>query len=249
MIAGCLSFLLLWSSLLITDFSVPDFEQDVMGLKVSNLSCSKINIGAMSGTFNSSLWSLETKDPSDVACTVTLKMDSSSYQVHTDAVLSPSHISLSKTADNTCYSTNSTVDICGIDLEIEQVRFDPPSLFLGLFVGVMKKAIKEKARDFVCGSGIKSLQSELQNHTLALPKPYPQLNPNATPLEGTVLFRTLVNVINNAPPILGIQLGASLHAGTTVRLNLGFTNGLNFQLDDFSELVSFLEKLADILKT
>ncbi|ORC91869.1 uncharacterized protein TM35_000054650 [Trypanosoma theileri] len=62
-----------------------------------------------------------------------------------------------------------------------------------------------------------------------------------------MLFRTLVNVMNKAPPILGIRFGASLHAGTTLHLNLDFSNGLNFVLDDFTELGSFVEKLVGIL--
>ncbi|ORC83398.1 uncharacterized protein TM35_000721010 [Trypanosoma theileri] len=200
----------------------------------------------MSGTFNSSHWSLNVTEPSEFTCVVTMRMSGTMYLVHTDLVLEPSQISLSRSVDDTCYSVNSTLNTCNIGLKIKDVRFEPSFLF-SIFVGLFKRTIERQVNNFVCSSGMKTLQDELHNHTLALPKPFPRLASNATPLEGSMLFRTLVKVIDKAPPILGVRFGASLHASTTLHLNLEFTNSFNFELDNFDKLQSSVEKVAGML--
>ncbi|KEG08391.1 hypothetical protein DQ04_07291000 [Trypanosoma grayi] len=247
MLANCLSLVFWWSSFLLTDLQIPGFSQNAVIAQLDNLSISEVRIGAMSGTFNSSLWSLEVAGSSKATCSLNLKKGRKVHLLTADAELLPVNITLSKSVDDVCFSTRAVAESCEFQVKIGDVTLDPPDKLLQTMIKKFKKVLENMVNSIVCNTGLDFLVQELQNHTLELPAPPPQMVQGATPLGDAVLFRTLVKTLNSAPPIQGIELGGSIHAGTTLHIDLGFSNGIDFTPEQSTNLPSALSKLTELL--
>ncbi|ORC86467.1 uncharacterized protein TM35_000281830 [Trypanosoma theileri] len=246
MILSCLSVVLWWSSFLLTGARLPGVYMDLGVAEVSNVSCSRVNIGGIQGNFNASSWDFSTLDPSDISCSMSLNMSNKLSILHSNIRLESAKVNLSKIVDKSCFSTNSRVEMCEFVPKIGELKLEPPNPFLQGLLNNMKKALEKQATDLVCNSGIEYIQQEMQNHTIDPPMSHPQLSPNATTLENSRMVRALVNVLNSAPVVFGIDFGASIQDGNTLHLDIGFPNGLHFIFDDSTINDLYMEKIKGI---
>ncbi|KEG08831.1 hypothetical protein DQ04_06361010 [Trypanosoma grayi] len=249
MITECLSIVFCWSSLLLSDIQLPNFDQNINLIRVSNLSYPRVRIGATRGTFNSSHWSLVTAEPSIFNFSASADALFSTYTVCGDMQINPSHFALSKSVDGACLTNDNVTEECDFNPEIGEILFDPSNLFLQIMVRPLKGIINKEVRRVICQTVLPRIKEELRNHTEHPPTPHPLPGKGVTHLEDVPLFRAIVNMARGLPPVPFVEIGASLHSGATLRLVLGFTNGLHLASDDLKEPHSIWRRAMTTLKS
>ncbi|KAH9577665.1 Intermembrane transport protein PqiA-like [Trypanosoma melophagium] len=234
MISTCLWIFFFWSSLF-TEVKLPDFSFDFGIATVSNLTCQNVQIGTTSGTFNSSLWFLMVKETSNISCSVDFEMGVLRSRIYSTIKVNPSEISMTKTCDDDCYSTTLVKDQCTINLMVDDLHLDSPNPLMDMILPATKKFIENEVDVYVCKVILPLLMENVKNQTLDKPTSFPDLVNGATPLEDAPLFRAGVKILNEFPEIHGMQLNASIHAGTTVQLGFTFPKGFQMSLGEVTK--------------
>ncbi|RNF27459.1 uncharacterized protein Tco025E_00321 [Trypanosoma conorhini] len=247
MISQCLSLLLWWSSISFTGLDYPGLSQDLGFAVASNLSCSEVHIGGVGGTFNSSLWSLETTAPSTANCTLDVNMSSAFRQASMDVLLPPSRVVLQKSVDGACYSTEVAVGLCGVSMTLEKLKVTPSNFIIDILVRVSKNKVATALSGLICQKSSSYVASELMNRTLNPPAPHPTLLAGAAPLETLKLFRVLASITRNAP-LFGVKFSVSSLDGTTLHVHMTFPDHFHLRLGYSPELEKMLGKLDVALR-
>ncbi|RNF00188.1 uncharacterized protein Tco025E_08868 [Trypanosoma conorhini] len=248
MISQCLSLLLWWSSISFTGVGFPELSQDLDLAVVSNLSCSEVHIGGVNGTFNSSLWLLETTTPSTANCTVNAEVLGSNFTILADALLPPSRVALQKSVDGACYSTEVAVGPCDVSVTLEKLELSEPNFLLDGVLSGYKDTVATQASKMICEKVPSYVASELMNRTLNPPAPHPTLLAGAAPLERLKLFRALASIARNAPPLFGVRFAVSSLDGTTLHVHMAFPGSPHLRLGFSPELERILGKLDVALR-
>ncbi|KAF8296737.1 putative Paraquat-inducible protein A [Trypanosoma cruzi] len=228
MLSTCVSLLVLWSSLLFTNTTLPDFKESFGIATVSNLSCGNARIGPSNGSFNSSLWSIGISERSLLSCAVDIEMGRVRSRLYTDVDVSPSAVSLLRSSDDQCSNAVFTKDACVFSMTLDNVRLDPPDPMLEALISLLKETIEKNSGVYFCDVLVPHFEDELKNQTVNLPEPLPPFVHGATPLNGSTIFRGLLNILNNLPDILSIRLKATEPSNTTIQLHLNFSHGFEF---------------------
>ncbi|RNF04071.1 hypothetical protein TraAM80_05423 [Trypanosoma rangeli] len=246
MSAGCLSLLLLWSSFII-NVPLPKFsyDTDVFGVPttVSNISCSEIRVAATSITSNSNSFSVVAPDLYSVKCGFDL--DGVDARILIGVQIQPLEIEVRKSVDDTCYSTGATLNKCIANFTLTSFETQPPSPLTDL-LEFFKQTVEEKLSGAICNTVLPNFVNGLKNRTIDPPTPPPPLVEGATPLESLPLVRAVVRAANKLPPFSDMQVDASLHASTTLRLGLTFLRGVHLKLDSSVALEKYFVEVMNL---
>ncbi|KEG07661.1 hypothetical protein DQ04_09161040 [Trypanosoma grayi] len=247
MFSTCLWFVFWWSSL-VTEIHLPELSRSFGPVNFRNLTCGNVRIGATNATFNSSLWSLETTELSEISCSIDVEMGVFHSQITSLVAVSPSHVSLRKSPDDQCLCAVVSKDHCSLDVKMRDTKLEPPNALLQGVVNLAKDFVERKAEPYVCEVALPRLEEELQKHEVNPPVPVPALKKDSTPLSTSPLFRAAVNIVNNVPEVLGVRLNATVDAETTVRLGMSLPHGLHASLGNTAGPGASPETLLDMLK-
>ncbi|EKF33912.1 hypothetical protein MOQ_002408 [Trypanosoma cruzi marinkellei] len=149
-------------------------------------------------------------------------------RLYTDVDVFPIAVSLLRSSDDQCANAVFTKDVCRFGIALNNVWFDPPDRVLEIMISLLKSLIEKKLSAYFCDVLIPRFEDELKNQTLNPPEPLPPFVYGATPLNGSTIFRGLLNILNNLPEILTIRLKATETTNTTIQLHLIFSHGFEF---------------------
>ncbi|KAG8346024.1 putative Paraquat inducible protein A [Trypanosoma vivax] len=225
MAEGCVALGLVWSSFLYGSILFPDFVVERPLYKLSNLSVSQLQVGSMGSTFNSSLWDVTTGETLNISGTTTIDSFLGTHRVSAVARVEPVAVRLSKKPDDACYSSETSLDQCQLDLRLNNITVSPPDPVMYQILTGYKRQMETELVEWVCGKGIPSVEQQLKNYSTVELRPYPSLVAGATPLSEMLLLTGSIKGLNQATAVKGVRLELRILTDTTLQVALHFYDG------------------------
>lgn len=238
------SLFLIVVSILITNVDISDKLYEMWDFELKNTSLSKLELNNARGIINSSHFYFEVLGQSKIGIKTNTVFSDEISTVDITLLLKSGKIEMeTRNVEGDCEGGPckkvEKVD-CNFDISVEDLDITPSSSAVTL--AIKSFLLPKYINDIICG-GLKAyLPLSIEETTMIPPLPVPVLpSEEAMPINKSLLVRAALNVFENFPEVYGIKTSASLLEGTTIHVELEFSNGINAEIKD-------LLKMADIFK-